>query len=456
MSRLFSIPVFKIFLGALAGVGLLVACTRAPLSESSEYQDASKVLLNWNKMLLEFDRYSEGYRPPVSARMYAYMGIMAWEVSLPDHPGNHSLANKYPELTVPSWDNQYNFILPVALHAGYEQLTHYFFPHRSLQVSAHFADLHNELEELLKDKYAPQDYLASRKFGEAIADAIYRWSATDTIGHQAFLFNYDHAYVPPKGPGLWSPSNADHMPPLLPHWGRARTFITDPESIASQPPLPFSETHGSPLFGQALEVYQLSQPMTEENRWIAEFWSDDFAGVTFCPASRWISITNQIVEQKQPGFATTLKVYLELGLALNDVTVKIWHDKYLYNRERPGAYIARNIYPNWQPLHNSPSFPSYPSGHAGFAGSASTILAAHFGDPISFTDASHKGRKEFIGKPRSFHSFTEMARENAFSRLPMGVHLRMDCAEGLRLGQVIGKKTLDFYQELPIDKTQVQ
>ncbi|MEO1097778.1 MAG: hypothetical protein AAFX57_08485 [Bacteroidota bacterium] len=30
-----------------------------------------------------------------------------------------------------------------------------------------------------------------------------------------------------------------------------------------------------------------------------------------------------------------------------------------------------------------------------------------------------------------------MAEENAFSRIPLGVHMRMDCAEGLRLGYEI-------------------
>jgi hypothetical protein len=37
-----------------------------------------------------------------------------------------------------------------------------------------------------------------------------------------------------------------------------------------------------------------------------------------------------------------------------------------------------------------------------------------------------------------------MVKENAFSRLSMGVHYRMDCEEGLRMGKVIGKKVAQF------------
>jgi hypothetical protein len=33
-----------------------------------------------------------------------------------------------------------------------------------------------------------------------------------------------------------------------------------------------------------------------------------------------------------------------------------------------------------------------------------------------------------------------MSRENALSRIVGGVHYRMDCEEGLRIGQIIGQK----------------
>lgn len=58
-------------------------------------------------------------------------------------------------------------------------------------------------------------------------------------------------------------------------------------------------------------------------------------------------------------------------------------------------------------------------------------------DQVTFTDQSPKGRKEFLGKPRTFHSLAEMARENPFSRLALGVHFRMDCEMGLRLGKEV-------------------
>jgi hypothetical protein len=87
----------------------------------------------------------------------------------------------------------------------------------------------------------------------------------------------------------------------------------------------------------------------------------------------------------------------------------------------------------------APSFPAYPSGHSVFGATAAVILENYFGSTFNLTDNSHEGRKEFLGKPRTFNSFFEMANENARSRMHLGVHFRMDCEEGMRLGNRIGK-----------------
>jgi hypothetical protein len=56
------------------------------------------------------------------------------------------------------------------------------------------------------------------------------------------------------------------------------------------------------------------------------------------------------------------------------------------------------------------------------------------------TDRCHEGRTEFRGTPRTFNSFYEMAEENAYSRIPIGVHFAMDSEAGVELGYGIGKK----------------
>jgi len=89
---------------------------------------------------------------------------------------------------------------------------------------------------------------------------------------------------------------------------------------------------------------------------------------------------------------------------------------------------------------NTPSFPAYPSGHATMASAAAEILASQFGYGYAMSDKCHEYRTEFTGKPRSFPSFFAMAQESAWSRVPLGVHLRMDSEAGITYGTEIGRK----------------
>jgi len=92
----------------------------------------------------------------------------------------------------------------------------------------------------------------------------------------------------------------------------------------------------------------------------------------------------------------------------------------------------------------NPTFPGYPSGHSCFASAAGGVFINFFENEISFTDRSHEGRTEFRGMPRTFSSIEEMAAEIAFSRIPLGVHIEMDCLEGLRLGYEIADAVNEY------------
>ncbi len=164
-------------------------------------------------------------------------------------------------------------------------------------------------------------------------------------------------------------------------------------------------------------------------------------GQTFSTPARWISITNQIIENDQCHLETALYAYAKISLALNDAGIAAWHSKYIFNVERPVTYINRVLDSDWLP-HNefSPSYPSYPSGHAVFGAAAAEVLSHVFGYAYAMTDASHDGRTEFLGMPRPFDTFYQMAEENAFSRISLGVDFRMDTEEGLRLGYHVGRK----------------
>jgi signal transduction histidine kinase len=427
-----------VFLMALSSI----KCSdKAP---TSPYNQGFEVVQDWNKMLLDLVQYSNGYRPPVSARMYAYMGLAAWEVSLPALKNAQSVAPLFKDLKIPTWNSEKQLIVPIALNTTYAAMAQYYFPHTPYTMKQQQTILSEKWEKVLSKNHSLETIEASKTYGKAVAEAVFQWSATDSVGHQAFLYNYDPNYKSLDAKSSWQAQGITAMPALLPNWGHARTFITAIDDYPTNAPAVFSEAQNMPFFAQAMEVYSTSKPMTEEKRWIAEFWSDDYPNISFCAASRWIAISHQALKTYKTDFSTALETYLKLGFALNDAAVKIWYEKYKFNLLRPDAYIQLHIDPNWKPLHDTPSFPSYPSGHSAFGGAAATVLSSLLGEDKPLTDRSHEECKVFNGTPRSFNSFRAMAEENALSRLYIGVHYRMDCEEGLRLGYLIGAKISGF------------
>lgn len=437
-----------ILLAGLAAFALSLLTWQSFFSDKKTLRQpvpAVVLMLDWHDFALKAERYSEGYRPPVAARVYAYSGLAAWEAALPALDGKWlSLASKYPDLKPPKPEPGVKYHLPAVLNACYSQIFQKLFIAAPRNIDQARLSLEQKWAAQSLQEIDSLTFLASVDFGRKMALAVYEWSATDTLGHMANLHNYDRNFSPPVGKGFWQPCEDFPMPALLPNWGETRTFTIEAADYLAAPLPPFSMEPQSPYYVQALEVYTMNSPLSPENKWVAEFWSDDFPGLTFSSAGRWISITNQVIRQDRPAPERALETYLKLGLALSDASVACWHSKYHYNLLRPETYIRQTIQHDWRAIVHTPSFPAYPSGHAMLAASAAEVLTSLYGRKFEMTDRSHEGRTEFKGTPRHYHSFYEMAFESASSRIPLGVHYRMDCDEGTRLGLAIGKVVADL------------
>ncbi len=440
MSKKTTVPLFLI--AALILVLLGWRCFFSGKKTLGNLDPSVALMLDWHDYALLAERRCEGYRAPVVARIYAYSGLAAWEAARPVLGGEAlpSFASQFNGLKLPAPDPSQSLHLPTVLNACYSNIFLKFFLFAPRDVEQKRLSLEQEWATKLQGEIDSATYLASADFGKKMALAIYDWSASDTVGHMAYLHNYDGNYSPPAGTAFWQPCEDFPMPPLLPRWAKSRCFVINPEDFIATPPPPFSMEPQSPYYVQALEVYTINSPLSPENQWIAEFWSDDLPGLTFTSAGRWVSISNQVIRLEKPAPIKALETYLQIGFALNDATVACWISKYRYNLLRPETFIRRTIQPDWRPVVHTPSHPSYPSGHAMIAAAAAEVLTNLYGKHYDLTDRSHENRSEFKGKPRRFHSFYEMAFENAASRIALGVHYRMDCDEGTRLGLGIGKE----------------
>ncbi|MEZ4959635.1 MAG: vanadium-dependent haloperoxidase [Saprospiraceae bacterium] len=425
-----------------------------PDTQLVKNEDAA-VPVAWMKLFLELDRYAAGFRPGPCPRSLAYINMAAYESVMHGMPDFKSLQHLYPTLKLPSINSNEEYHWPTVVNAVYATSIKHFVPGNILlsakQIELQFKvlelerDFYNEFEPKVGAKVMER----SKAHGEAVANAIWEWSKTDSFGDQAYLDPRPSGYTPPSGPGLWQPTPPDYNAALFPYWGKVRCMAIHEEDKLSNPPLNYSEDPNSLFFTQANEVKNSVNNLDFNNQWIAEFWSDDFVGEMFSPPGRWISIAVQVIEKENASLETALYALAKVSFALNDAGVACWNSKYTYNVERPVTYIRRVMDPNWLPHWDSnPSFPAYPSGHATFGAAAAEVLSHIFGYNYAMTDNSHKDRTEFYGMPRSYETFYEMAEENAYSRIPLGVHFRMDAEEGVRLGFKIGRKV----NEMPFKK----
>jgi len=421
------------------------------LPTTTEY--SHRVPLLWNQLYLEVERYTPGYKPPVSARNIGYINLAAYEAIVNGSGFSYrSLVPYYDGLDIDKPEEDIRYDWEVCMHAAYERSFELFFPVAPAAQQFKILDVSSALTERMQLHVDPVVYQRSVRYGQYVAQTVYDWSMDDEWGHEGYLKNTDAQYFPPSADGLWTPTYPDYLPALLPHWGKVRTFAALGDDVSDAPPT-FSTDSSSQIFIEAMETYTLVNEIKDGGRdedfWIAQFWSDDCPILTFSPAGRWISITNQVIATKHLDLMDAAAAYAKVSMALADAGIKCWQGKYDFNLMRPIDYIRKHMgEPSWNTImcpdgsggFYTPPFPTYPSGHATFGGAASEVLSGIFGSAYRFTDRSHEGRTEFRGEPRSFNSFHEAALENAYSRVPLGVHFQMDSDAGMSLGIKIGSR----------------
>jgi hypothetical protein len=267
-----------------------------------------------------------------------------------------------------------------------------------------------------------------------VAAAVFDWSKGDG-GHEGYLRNFPTDYVPPVGPGLWTPTPPGFLRALQPFWGSNRPCVL--ASGAVPPPgdhTPYSEAPGSTFFAEAKEVYETVNTLTPEQRTIALYWSDD-PGDTPTPPGHSISMTTQVLRDRGVGLDVAAEAYARVGLAVGDAFISCWNAKFRYNLLRPVTYIQDRIDRDWTSILTTPPFPEYTSGHSVQSGAWAQVMTDLFG-AVSFTDHAHDSRGF---APRSFGSFFEAAEEAAISRLYGGIHFRPAIELGVQQGIGVGR-----------------
>ncbi len=386
------------------------------------------------------------FAPPVSARIYAYSAVAAYEALVPGYPAYQSLAGQLNGLTtVPKPEAGKEYCYPLAsvnaqLIVG-KQL---------IFSEGEVEDLKEKIFEDFQKMNMPQEvYDRSMAFGEAVAKHILAWSKTDNYAQtrSAPKFNIDV-----ESPARWRPTPPAYGDALEPHWCEIRPWVMDScAQFKADPPVPFSTDKKSDFYKQALEIHDIGMLKDPENEATAWYWDDNpfamevsghvaFAKKKISPAGHWMNIVGHACRKANADIMKSAEAYAKVSCALADAFISCWTIKYRTNLIRPESYINQYIDPNWQPLIQTPPFPEHTAGHSTISMASATVLTGLFGDNFAFTDSTEM---EFGIPPRSFSSFNEASKQVGNSRMYGGIHYRRGNEAGLKLGNEIGTFVLE-------------
>ena len=440
--RLAVLCLVAVLLASVAG-----ACTAAPpappVTTPAATYDGS-VPITWFSLSLTLVKETPGYSPPVASRAFAYLGVALYETVRPGMDGYATLAGQLNELdTLPQLEDPAGYHWALAANRALAETIRALFPTASAENLMAVAALEEQINSFYAATTDAQTIARSVAWGQAVADAVYRWSLTDG-GNGGYTRSFPEDYAPPTGAGMWVSTPPNFSRALQPYWGENRPFVLPSgDGCPALPPPTYSKLRGSAFYQEAWEVYTTAANLDEDQLAIARFWADD-PGLTSTPPGHWISILNRVLAEQDGTLDQAAEAYAKLGIGLADAFISCWKTKYAYNLIRPISYIQDVIDPTWNTPDITdavvtPPFPEYTSGHSVQSAAAAVILTDLFGEDYAFIDHTHDARGYAA---RSYPSFMAAANEAAISRLYGGIHYRAAIENGLAQGECIGNHVL--------------
>ncbi len=419
-----------------AGVALALLGGTARAAGDTREAVAAQVLATWLRLALELVRHTPTYTPPVASRTLAYIGVAAFEAMASGDTSLRSLRGQLNGLTaLPDRAAGQGYDAAVILNAVMDLVIHDLFSNTGPTGQHAVQTLTARLAQQAADEVGADVVAASRSYGATLAAAILAWSRKDG-GAVVENMGFPATYTLNPAPGHWVPTSKIvlQQAPLLPDWGKNRPFAMPAGDTCTLPaPTEYSEDPSSAFYAEAMEVYTTSQSLTDAQKQIARFWSDD-AMLSYTPPGHWVAIMAQVSREKGLDLTAQVEALARMGVAMADAFIGCWQAKFQYDLIRPISYIKKVIDPKWEPLLNTPPFPEYPSGHSTQSAAAAAVLTALFGENYSFTDESPTPD----GAPtRSFASFWAAADEAAMSRLYGGIHFMPAITNGQDQGRCI-------------------
>jgi len=272
----------------------------------------------------------------------------------------------------------------------------------------------------------PARLRSSLRLGSQVARAILAWRQDD--GWAAV----PPPYVLPPFPGLWQPAPGaaqfTHYPYVTPF-----ALVSGTQFVPPPPPTLTTERYAQDFdevkrLGSATSAERTTE-QTESARLFAAI------GTRTNLYMLWNNVARDVARGRSLDLLDAARLFVLVNVGIIDGVQQTMWSKYAYGLWRPVTAIRRAdedlnpltaADPAWTPFLNTPGYPSYAGNQACVASAAARALAlVAGGDAFPFTavweapDGSVLARRDYTG-------FTQMADEQARSRVYGGIHFTFD------------------------------
>lgn len=357
--------------------------------------------------------------PPYAARAYAYVSAAQYDALVATwyykklynraapFTVDATLSVLIPKSSMPSYPSEDGVLAGVTV-----ELLKLLFPTEIAYIQEKAEE--QKLYRIISGANVRSDVDAGIILGRKIAAKFIMRAGTDgagaAIGNEA-LWTQLETQTAATGETPWLSLDLPVRPPMLPLFGKVKSFLMTPEMVIASRPVPPPSTKSQQFAKELAEVKSYGKNVTRKNIEIVTFWADGVG--TYTPPGHWNAIASEsFVEQNYSEVRWARNLAL-LNIAMMDAAISCWDAKYTYFNPRPSQ-----VDPSIKTTTGVPNFPSYVSGHSTFSGAACVVLSHII--------------------PTKAPSFLAMAKEASDSRMFGCIHYRSDCEKGLELGERVG------------------
>ena len=358
--------------------------------------------------------------PPYASRAYAYVSaaqydalVAAWHYKklysrAAPYKINNTIITLLPQTELPSYPSEDAVVVGVMV-----EMLKLFFPAEQAAIQQLATEHKNA--RMMAGMNVRSDIEAGEALGRSVAQKFVTRARGDRAGAAVgtpAIWQQIETQTAATGETPWISLESPKRPPMLPLFGRVRTWLFDSLTmVTSIRPGPPPSTKSEKFKQETAEVLHYSKHATREELALVHYWADGVA--THTPPGHWNAIAaDDFISQRFSEVRWARNMAL-LNMSMMDAAIACWDAKYFYFNPRP-----TQINPNIKTWTGVPNFPAYTSGHSTFSGAAATILGRII--------------------PERKAAYDAMAREASLSRLYGAIHYRSDCEEGLKCGNVIG------------------